>query len=454
MTTLNKPTLQLLSELKGNNYLKKDLLEFGGYDSIHDAKRTLGLNKASDVYHYLLKDYNETIKDINNANKKKFEKQIAKWINKESSRKLNETKAKRLEKKLAKQQTTLMSVREILYENAIKIDKVTIHNPYTYKINAIELAKIKKAMKGQQCLFQQKIEFFNDKGKVINKSISTIEIVYDIEILCEKEKIYIYDFTTMVFETMKIKKEFAEKIQSNMICSGFLYHEKNGYIWKPEKLLEINENYYTIITTKALAPIISSSSSQNYAAADTGTCVYDGVVSYFEHKLYDKNAKAIYNKLIKNKQQYAKTYTDETIATELAPFCKSSITIKNLINGKDKIFNQNLNNKFNIEFLNTKFNHLDQLVYTYKNVQEVEYEELIELKKTLPFYIEKFGSVITLDKTYKCIESEFKELYMEWKNNNEYDNYFIYTDSDEHKMLSNYDYKLHIFINILVIIVL
>ena len=34
-----KPSLQLLSELKENKFVKKDLLEFSGYESITDAKK-------------------------------------------------------------------------------------------------------------------------------------------------------------------------------------------------------------------------------------------------------------------------------------------------------------------------------------------------------------------------------------------------------------------------------
>ena len=424
-----KPSLQLLSELKENKFVKKDLLEFSGYESITDAKKTLGLNKADDVYHYLIKDYNDTIKEINKGISKKYEKEMGKLFAKEHREKVITTAAKPKKVK---------EVKEVLYENIIRIDNGLIDTNINYKINGIELKKIKKAMKKQQCLYQQKIEFFNDKGEIINKIIKITE---------KDGKTYAYDFKTMTFETMAITKEFIEKVNSNMIFGGMLYDENSGYIWKPEKLLEINENYYTIITTKALASVISSGAKQTYAASDSGTCVYDGVVMYFENKMEkDKNAKAVYNKLIANKTKYAKTYTDETIESELAPFCNCSITIKNLISGKDKTFNQSSNNKFNIEFINTKYNHLDFYAVSGINIIDISKELILEAKNK-PFYIEKFGTIYTLDGTYRCKLNNFQMAYSEWKTSVGYDKKFIYTDSEEYKMLTNYDYKLHTFIN-------
>jgi len=83
-----KPSLQLLSELKENKFVKKDLLEFSGYESITDAKKTLGLNKADDVYHYLIKDYNDTIKEINKGISKKYEKEMVSYLQKNTEKKL------------------------------------------------------------------------------------------------------------------------------------------------------------------------------------------------------------------------------------------------------------------------------------------------------------------------------------------------------------------------------
>ena len=104
MTSPNKPTLQLLGELKELKNNKSQLLEFGGYDSIYDAKRILGLKSAEQVYQLLLSEYNSVIKDINNANMKKYTKQMAKWLDKESKKYSAEAKAKRHDKQLAKQQ--------------------------------------------------------------------------------------------------------------------------------------------------------------------------------------------------------------------------------------------------------------------------------------------------------------------------------------------------------------
>ena len=78
---------------------------------------------------------------------------------------------------------------------------------------------------------------------------------------------------------------------------------------------------------------------------------------------------------------------------------------------------------------------------------------MAQIKHDSPFYISKFGNVITLDKTYKQIDTNFQIAYKDWKtefktyNFIEYDKMFIYQDSDEYKMLDRYDYKLHTFFN-------
>jgi len=402
--------------------IKKELRDYYGFETIKDAYTIFGVNNADEAYKQLNKEYeNEqkrTLKEQAKENAKKFISKQAKI----QKKKEEEKKIRKIEKSY----TTL-------YSNEIRIETEYEFKGIDYKINEIELNTMKRKVKNQNALFQQEITFHSNNGKLINKVI---------EIKKKGELDIKYDFTTMKFETNSINKEFIEKINMNMVLV------EDYASWKPDILLSVYPNGYTKIITRALKPIKPTAKKQTYRDNNTGTCVYDGAVNYFQHlSENNRNAKAIYNKLIKNKDTLAKEYTDETMETELAPFCNASITIKNLINGKDKKFNENTFNRFNIEFMNTKYNHLDLLAHNYNEIEEVSKEQMKSLKQKLPFYIEKYGTLITLDKTYKQIDSEFQVIYKDWKKSNGYDNYFIYKDTEEYKMLNRYDYKLHTFFN-------
>ena len=109
MTHNQKPSLRLLSELKENKFVKKDLLDFSGYETINEAKAILGLNKASDVYHYLIKDYNDTIKEINKGIIKKFQKDNDKYLKFKFDKEqieLKEKKEQNKQQQIVKQQKT------------------------------------------------------------------------------------------------------------------------------------------------------------------------------------------------------------------------------------------------------------------------------------------------------------------------------------------------------------
>ena len=413
--------------------IKKELRDYYGFETIKDTYTIFGVNNANDAYKALNKEYEKeqkrTLKEQAKINAKKF---IADQAKEQKKKEL--AKQEKKKRKLEKSYNTL-------YTNEVRIETEYEFKGIDYKINEIELTTIKRKVKKQKvenALFSQEISFYDNNGKLINKVIKVDGQDN------EGNKIKVeYDFTTMKFETNTINKEFIEKINMNMV-------DKKDYAeWKPDILLSIYPNGYTKIITKALKPIEpKKNKKQTYRDNNVGTCVYDGAVSYFQSlSEKNRNAKSIYNKLIKNKDTLAKEYTDETIETELAPFCNSSITIKNLINGKDKKLNENTFNRFNIEFMNTKYNHLDILSHNYNEIEEVSKKEMISLRQKLSFYIEKNGSLITLNKTYKQIDTDFQIIYKEWKKSNGYDNLFIYKDTDEYQMISRYDYKLHTFFN-------
>lgn len=411
-------TLRKINTLGKTN--KSKLMKEFGFKTINQAiqyyseevlpkQRKYSDELKNETYQKMMNDYNDIIDIYRNEEKE--------------NKKKNKTQYKNKPK--------IVKAFNILYENEIIINNENIHSTKIHRwLTSVELKKMNKTVK-ENALFQQKIQYFNANGNSING------------------KVYLdgseIDLSNLNFETTSITKEFMQKVIMQM-------SETYDSTWNPE--LVANMNGFTRIYTCALKPIQNKKTKQTYKENSNGTCVYDGVLSYFASIMEkNKNAKSIYNKLIANKETYAKPYTDEEIENELAPFCKASITIKNLINGKDKKFNENKFNRFNIEFMNTKYNHLDLLTHNYHEIELVSKQEMAQIKHDSPFYISKFGNVITLDKTYKQIDTNFQIAYKEWKSgfktydNVEYDKMFIYQDSDEYKMLDRYDYKLHTFFN-------
>jgi hypothetical protein len=180
---------------------------------------------------------------------------------------------------------------------------------------------------------------------------------------------------------------------------------------------------------------------------DSGDCVYRGLVQFFEKYQNDEKStqgRAIYRKLIKQESKFKRAYTVEDMQ-EMAGLLNISITIKDIINnGKnDILINKNSFNYYNVEFLNTKYNHLDLKICHSNNAEEVSQEEYNNLKKTSPFYVEKFNTLTTTDKTYKIKDNEFKKLFNEWKNENNINTLKIPVSSDAFNFINKYDDKIH-----------
>jgi nucleoside-triphosphatase THEP1 len=391
--------LNAITSVKGN--LKK-LLGASPYASVKSIMKE-GLTRKQ-AEQWLLDNYNEIVDTV---------KENVKDIKKK------EKKAKPVQRK------------EIAYEHTIVINDNTIEK-IDWRINDIELNTMKRRMKNIKTplLYQQKIEFYDKNGNKMREFKYTNQ---------DGEKIKIYPQT---FETDKITKEFIQSIEMYLTIGG---GSAGG--WIPMYIME--KNGYTKIITRALKHIEPKANKQIYKDANTGSCVYDGCVKYFETKKdTNKNAKAIYNKLIKNKEEYAKGYTEEEIANELAPVCKSSISIQDLITTKNKTFNENSNNRFHLEFMNTKYNHLDLIAHTYDESVTVNKIEYDNIKNENNFWIERYGKLITLDNVYVKEKDDFNYVYNIWKDTTNYNERFIYQDSKEYDFITKtYDYKLHTFFN-------
>ena len=221
--------------------------------------------------------------------------------------------------------------------------------------------------------------------------------------------------------------------------------------WIPKIWVNNNDKNQVQISTSIFDKIVYNKKDNNqvYKDNDDGTCFYDGVLSFFKNKIEknekDKISKSIVNKLTKT-NKYKKSYTKEEIKSFCEEF-KISITIKDFITNTDTKINFNKFNKYNIEFINTKYNHLDRLFNDSSNVEEVNKSQLDFLKNTENFYIEKFGKLITLNKTYVKEKNEFDIIFNDWKNKYNIDSMSISENSDIYKLLSNYDFNMHRFFN-------
>lgn len=308
-------------------------------------------------------------------------------------------------------------------QRIIKLDQDKIDQGYGYLTNKIEFDRLRKS--APNCYYVQDVKFYDNSG-LINKGNYT-NLFFD-----------------YVFKDTKTYKNFIKVVDLKMSLNG------SDGDYKPKELVNENSSAYTIITTTAYTKQtrdLNVNLNQIYKDSDTGHCVYDAFLGYFKGKKdNNRNAKAIYNKLVGSDGiKLKKSYTDDNI-NEIVSFCNSTLKIRDLVNGNDKDF-KNDYSRFYIELLNTKYDHLDLLQHTYKDIEEVDNEKLFEIKNNSLFYIEKNGLLITLNKTYKTKSDEFNDVFTEWKNTNNFNELYIYEESDVYNMIFQYDNNLHTFFN-------
>jgi hypothetical protein len=180
---------------------------------------------------------------------------------------------------------------------------------------------------------------------------------------------------------------------------------------------------------------------QTFRDNDTGTCVYDAFIKYFSNVNNVRGQQTL--KRLQKKIHLRKAYTYENL-NEICEVCNSSLEIVDLINEKNTLINENHLNYFRLQMINSKYNHLDLFVNDFEitGVSDYEYDEI---KETSSFYVEKMGTIYTLDKTYKKNDTPFKTIYNEWKTKVNYNKLSMLEDSDEFKFLQNYDYSIHRF---------
>lgn len=285
-----------------------------------------------------------------------------------------------------------------------------------------------------------KVEFYENNKQVneyvreINKEDGDTELIKDLPLK--------FEFTREIN-----KKEINDRIEWKVNING------SSGVWIVQDFIQYSNTYninrYVKLTTTSYRKLPSDFSQQfsiiqRYAKSfDTGTCVYDGLLEYFSQYEKNKNAKALYNKLTKNKTKYAKSYTVDEMKV-LAEDLNVSFTIVDLIDGQNiDISGSNGSNRFNIPFVNTRYNHVN-LLKCISNVVDVTTNKFNELKKDVKFYVERFGTLMTLTGNYK-IKNSYNDLVDEWKKKYNINGCSIDVYSDINNFINCYDDKVHRF---------
>lgn len=312
--------------------------------------------------------------------------------------------------------------------------KLTIDNidEYDYPLHKIEFLKIRKEFKN--ALYTQEVKYYKKDGSFIDDEL--IEPDGDI-----------VPFFNQKFSTKVISNKFFDSLSLKMVIST-----DGKYEWKPKLLInDIDETHYVIITTCAFKKNEpkQTNKKQTFKADDDGICVYNNFVEYFStgNRVTDKKAKTQYNKLMSDEgQKYKKAYKQEEL-NEICSFCNASLYIRDLVRGSDyDIVIKNDYARFKIEMINTKFNHLDLLISD-KKVEIVYDDEYFKMKKELKFYVEKYGKLYTRNSIYKKEDTPFKRLKDKWFEDYDIRSKFIFEDSNEQKIINEYDYNKHSFFN-------
>lgn len=379
---------------------------------------------------------------------KKLQKTYEYIIKKENKKKKEEKKIEFNFNKLVKQQKKKVYAEEIIANDKIETTinyRDVLKNGYNDKFNMIQINKFIKetnSKKEKGKLYKHEVIYYDENGERNEDEHFFVLREYD-----DDENPIDYHINLSKQNNTFIFRNF-DKDTKNTIW--FKMNPFYNSLWKIRLYLARNPQYTATIKTSLYKKIIyeTRDNKQIYRENVSNSCFYDGVLQYFINIYDDKphsSIKGIINKLINNQNIYKKPYTEE----EIKEFCeefKISITIKNYITGDDIIINESKFNKYNIQFINSKYNHLDLLINSY-DVEEVDKQQYEKIKLESCFYIERLGELITiqngLNKTYKTKKTEFDILHKEWRDKYNFNNKFIYTTSDEYSLISEYDYSIH-----------
>jgi hypothetical protein len=208
---------------------------------------------------------------------------------------------------------------------------------------------------------------------------------------------------------------------------------------------------------------------QIYKKNERETCVYDGLVLFFQNKLIynprNEYTKRNLNYLIHNKQTLARPYSDDDLKIICEPL-KISIHIINLIDGSVRKYNENSKNRDTVTFFQTKYNHID-LMMTSDEPLEITDEEwtnivnqydrpdkfymiqnnVLYILNNKPVFIDGQNVMIGELQSYKKIRSEFSIASQEWHEQINFKYLSMNTNDDAMKLLEKVDHTMHAFID-------
>jgi len=368
------------------------------------------------------------LKEFEKKQNKKFIKKILKNIKKE------EKEIKKQEKKIYKKSVELGLEKENKIDSKTVIISNNINSNFDFRTHAIQLNQMHQKYKNRNVLYSQKVEYYIGNKLIDKLKLQTGKNEYE-------------DFNFSPNETT-MRKITKDKIQSIIFKNSL---GGSDGVWKPRALLRKEKGYTKIITS--VYPQMKQNKNFNknqqvYKDNNNNTCLIDGCLKYFDQiKEKCKNAKAIYNKLNNNYDDYKNGIPE----TEIKNFCDKfgfSIDIINLVDGTRKNFSTSDFKRFKIEFLNTRYNHVDLITHDYNDCRLISKDEYENIKKDKPFYIEKYGKLHTLNQTYKIIESDYTTMSNEFKKDIKFETLFIREDTDSYNLIKTYNYNVHTFFNI------
>ena len=290
------------------------------------------------------------------------------------------------------------------------------------------------------------------------------DLLYSHEVIYKIKGEITIDTNITYFKLRDFEKKPNKDNQYNDLIKKIIYKNGDGeshyYYWNPycyTNEIENGPSFYnrfsevTFRTTMYNninvdnAEYIKYQESQKFENNIKSTCLYDACISYFNNNK-TKPAKAILNKLINSEDVYAKPYTLNE-SNELAIFIKSSLTFTNLIKNNDTYINKNSSNRYNIPLIITRYGHVEHLLNNFEK-QTISKDAYYELKKSSKFYVEKNGSLMTLQGTYVKEDTDYKIISQKWNNDNKINLYYINKQDEVMNILDRYDYSMHRFFDI------
>ena len=449
MSTFNKNIKQL--QLLKSTVPKKNIESFDKIFTLYESKYFTNFVTAKNLVLKLSSRGQGQVKAVEEINKlfNDVNQELKKQRQEEAKAKRRQAEEKRLlevERQAEEARKKAEEARRRIKPEAVSTIKIskTENKDFVYLTHGIELKKMFK--KSPNSLYMQTVNYYDANGVEIQKLEAWKPVFTDDGV--EQYERLVYEFQSWKWRGTK------EQLTKEAISAIEMANTQNGgeYRWKPKLISDISTGY-SIIKTYAFKNVSSEqidnafpTEEQTYADNKDGSCVYDGLLKYFESKPKDKNAKANYNKLIKNESTYKKAYKESELI-ELGILVQSSITIKDLVNGKDKTFNENQFNKFSIEFINSRYNHLELYLNTHEEPTYVSSEEYNNIKESSEFYVERYGLLSTIDNNYKVTDTNFKKLFKQWKLSNNFSCLSINANDDTYNLLQHYDFGMHRFFN-------